>query len=406
MRGPVILTGIAAALSLLGDQALYVILPTHWRALGLTDEYQVGLVLSVNRFVRLLTNHAAAWLIRRLHYSGLFVAVLVLGASVTCVYSLKFIYGPWPVFALLIAARLTWGFCWSMIRQIGTMMSIRAVQGQQVGRTIGLYNGLARAGSITGLLLGGLLFDEVGLKLCFFILAGLSVLSVIPASLAGRTLRRLSFTLHDNTDGPVPKQSRSLLICGFMLGCVGYGIIYAKLGDVFRMLTGDVVELNGAAIKLATFSSIILCTRHSIGLFFGPALGRLDDHIGHRRAIVIFFAGATAVLAATTVLSFSFWAVVSLMLLFFVFATCLMVSLMAEGGRTGSGTFAWLVTALDLGAAVGPLVVWTVDGWLKQRDMEQTTWLPFAIGAGAFAFATVIALRRLLRMNRAIPLTS
>ncbi|MFC1886501.1 hypothetical protein ACFLZM_05540 [Thermodesulfobacteriota bacterium] len=44
----VILVAGAVAFSLLGDQALYAILPIHFKTLGLFP-YQVGILLSVNR---------------------------------------------------------------------------------------------------------------------------------------------------------------------------------------------------------------------------------------------------------------------------------------------------------------------------------------------------------------------
>ena len=54
----------ASALSLLGDQMLYSVLPSAYGELGLVP-IQVGLVLSMNRWVRLLTNHLAARLCER-----------------------------------------------------------------------------------------------------------------------------------------------------------------------------------------------------------------------------------------------------------------------------------------------------------------------------------------------------
>ncbi|HDZ21376.1 hypothetical protein LCGC14_0431830 [marine sediment metagenome] len=396
LRSAVILTGIATAFSLLGDQALYAILPIHYQTLGLTS-LQLGLILSMNRFVRLLTNHLAGWLIRRIHFSGLFVGVLVLGAGLT------FLYGTWPIFAILIGARLLWGFCWSTIRQIGTMTSIAAMPGRDVGRTVGLYSGLSRAGSITGLALGGLLFDqfrrlwgfEAGWQWCFFVLAGISLLGVIPAATIGRTLRRMSFKLHAEPDGPVPRTSRGLLICGFIVGCVGYGIIFSKLGDVLKMLTGDSVEFGSRALALTTFTALILCSRHIIGLVGGPMLGRLSDRIGHRTSAFVFLMAATILLAVAALVSQSFWAVVVLMIMFFVFTACLIVTLMAEAGRAGPSTFAWLVTALDLGGATGPLLAWTVGDWVKE------TWMPFAIAAALCFVGTAIALARLIRARRA-----
>ncbi len=392
-RATVILAGVATALSLLGDQALYAILPIHYESLGLS-KIQVGILLSVNRFVRLLTNHLAAWLVHHIHSAFLFVGVLVLASA------LAFTYGLWPPFAVLVVARVLWGLCWSMIRQMGTMTSIRVMPGQQVGRTVGLYSGLSRAGSIAGLALGGFLFDELGMRLCFFTLAGLTLLGVAPGALIGRTLRRLSFKPETHVEGAVPRKSRSLLVCGFILGCMGYGIVFSKLGHVLKMLSPDeTVDFNSMAIQLTTFVSVVLCLRHVIGLFLGPSLGRISDHLGHRRATFLYFTGAALLLGAAAMLSQHFWAIVPLMIALFFFTSALIVTLMAEAGNVSPGTFAWLVTALDLGGAVGPLLAWTLGEWVDQ------TWMPFAIAGGLAAVAAAISLRRMLRSDRGIPVT-
>jgi len=54
----VVFIALATAFSLLGDQMLYSVLPTHYAEIGLMP-YQVGIILSVNRWVRLITNTLA-----------------------------------------------------------------------------------------------------------------------------------------------------------------------------------------------------------------------------------------------------------------------------------------------------------------------------------------------------------
>ena len=111
---PVVLIALATAFSLLGDQTLYSVLPTYYTELGLMP-YQVGLILSVNRWIRLLTNHLAERLTRYYNLTGLAVLALVLGAGTT------FVYGINALFPILLAARILWGLSWSFIRQIGLM---------------------------------------------------------------------------------------------------------------------------------------------------------------------------------------------------------------------------------------------------------------------------------------------
>ena len=68
----VALVGIATAFSLLGDQVLYSVLPVYFDELGLMP-IQVGLILSANRWIRLITNHFAHRMVQRFRSDILFV---------------------------------------------------------------------------------------------------------------------------------------------------------------------------------------------------------------------------------------------------------------------------------------------------------------------------------------------
>ena len=68
---------------MLGDQALYAVLPTCFADLGLAP-YQVGVLLSINRWVRLLTNHLAERLTLRYSPSWLLGGALYLVGLVVC----------------------------------------------------------------------------------------------------------------------------------------------------------------------------------------------------------------------------------------------------------------------------------------------------------------------------------
>ena len=55
---PIIAIAAATALSLLGDATLYTVLPSHFGNIGLVP-LQVGILLSVHRWVRLISNRLA-----------------------------------------------------------------------------------------------------------------------------------------------------------------------------------------------------------------------------------------------------------------------------------------------------------------------------------------------------------
>ncbi|MCH8817073.1 MAG: MFS transporter, partial [Chloroflexi bacterium] len=110
---------LATSSSLLGDQMLYAVLPTIYADLGL-QPYHVGILLSANRVVRLVTNHLAERSSRRWSLAWLLAVALTIGAF------LNLAYGTVTWFPGLLAARVLWGVCWSFIRQIGLMTVVDA----------------------------------------------------------------------------------------------------------------------------------------------------------------------------------------------------------------------------------------------------------------------------------------
>ena len=125
--------GSATAFSLLGDQVLYAVLPVYYEVLHLLP-VQVGILLSANRWIRLLTNELAHRVTSPGRERPLFFAAFVLGAVTTLAYGLT------THFWVLLAARLAWGLAWSFIRHIGVQNVMDGVPGDRVGRTMGMYD--------------------------------------------------------------------------------------------------------------------------------------------------------------------------------------------------------------------------------------------------------------------------
>jgi predicted MFS family arabinose efflux permease len=392
----VLLAGLAAAMSIMGDQAMYVLLGldrcykailhplTLVGGVTLEPEVQVGILLSANRWIRLLTNHVAEWLVHHFHPSVLFVAMLALGAFTTGMY------GTWPVFWVLLLARCGWGLCWSIIRQVGVMTAVDASSQNQAATVIGFYNGLTRAGSIVGMVLAGFLFDSYGFRMCFWILAGITLIGTLPAGLARRGLSHHQSLFRQNREIRPGTSVWSLLVIGFIVGCVGPGVIMSTMSKVLNTGLGDEVSIGLLVVPVATFSGIILATRHLINTLGGPTLGRLADVMGHNRSIITFFAVGLGVLVMA-IFAASAWMmalVVVLSLLFFVCSTLLTVVLNAEASRAGSKAYAWFVSAEDCGSAAGPLLGWTVFAWYEHPTV------PYSLGAGLLAVGLLMALVR------------
>lgn len=401
LRRPVWLIGAATALSLFGDQALYVILPTCADKLGLIP-FQVGLLLSINRWVRLLTNHLAERLVRRFSPTRLLLIVLTLGAV------LAFVYATRPAFVILLIARMLWGLCWSFIRQVGIMTAVDCSTEQNKGQIIGLYNGIARVGSLMGMTIGGALYDCLrlgggfglelwtglgvarGFTLTFVLFGVLSFLALPFGLVARRGLRSGESVFRNPPDAEKSDNVFSLLVCAFIIGCVGPGMIVSTLSYVLKWHVGDSVSVFGNPVGVATLAGLLLATRYAINTLGAPTLGALLDRTSHHMGTVVCFCLATVILLAATWTS-SVVVLACLVPAFFACATSINVALMAEAGRAGSRAFARYATASDFGCAVGPLLAWTI------YQLVPSPTLTFAVACCFYAAGALVAYVRLRR---------
>jgi len=72
---PIVVVALATALCLTGDSMLYIALPIYWHEVGLEALWQVGVLLSVNRLIRLPFNPLIGWLYQRISLrAGLLLA--------------------------------------------------------------------------------------------------------------------------------------------------------------------------------------------------------------------------------------------------------------------------------------------------------------------------------------------
>jgi MFS family permease len=375
-----VLIAVAAALSLFGDMALYTILPLHFRSLGL-NPIHVGILLSANRWIRLLTNHLAEKLTRKVDNSVLLLLALITGSLLTIVYS--FI----PPFWLFLLGRLLWGFSWSLIRQIGIMTSVSLSEKKSAGRTLGFYNGISRLGSMAGILMAGILFDTGGFSKALFIAAIISF-TAIPFGFAGIKMLPVHIKVYkDNYKDKKKPLKATLIIQSIIVGCIGRGIIMSTLGYILQQHFGDNFSLKGIVIGIATINGIILASKNIINSVISPLLGHLSDYIGSRKSLsLFFFLGAVAM--GISVFASSLFPLIFLMMLFFISDTILSISLSAIAANNGSHSFASLATGFDFGAALGPLFSWTLV------EVVSIPSLSLAAGAVLYSAGLVLSLFR------------
>ncbi|MGD8245730.1 MAG: MFS transporter, partial [Anaerolineae bacterium] len=166
--------GLGTCLSLFGDASLYAVLPTNTDAAGVSVA-TVGILLSANRFVRLVLNGPAGVAYARYSRRRLYVLALFVGALSTGIYALS--RGFWP----LLVGRLLWGLAWAGIWIGGNAIVAEAIDQRTRGRWVGLYHGFFFLGASGGAFVGGLLTDAVGYHGAMAAAAGLTLVGAFIA---------------------------------------------------------------------------------------------------------------------------------------------------------------------------------------------------------------------------------
>lgn len=101
---PIVIIALVTAACLVGDSMLYVVLPTHWQDMGLSSLWQIGIILSVNRLIRLPLNPLVSYLYRKISARNGILIALSLAVITTAGYGIV------NNFYIFILLRCLWGF--------------------------------------------------------------------------------------------------------------------------------------------------------------------------------------------------------------------------------------------------------------------------------------------------------
>jgi MFS family permease len=240
-----------------GDVVLYVVLPLYAAEFGL-DALAVGLLLSINRVVRILGYGWVSPLARRYGAKAL-TATACLAAAVSTLG-----YGLLGGFVLLFAARVLWGGAWGVIN---LMMNAYAYgDGGGAGTRVGLSRAVSSVGAFLSLVCVGPLCLSVGPHQTFTIY-GLIGLAAFPLALA------LSPTVAAPSEARAPRRwiPSDLNILFFVLALAADGVLGATVSLLLSAYMSAASAIVGASLLLAfqRLAHIVLA------LFSGPVADRI-----------------------------------------------------------------------------------------------------------------------------------
>ncbi len=225
------LVALVTAVCLLGDSMLYVVMPIYLEQFGLSSLWEVGVLLSINRFVRIPIHPFVKKFYERYPtQQGLLVGLIL------TIFS-TLLYGILDTFLWLMSARILWGVAWAFLRQGGQLSVVDAAResDQQSGSLTGLYNGISRTGA-SGMLMGGIAAGMVGADTLCFVFAGVSIVMVPFLVLNMRKDHSTRFEKVESQGMLTVREKWRyrkfpiLLITGFMVSLIYQGLLKSTLG--------------------------------------------------------------------------------------------------------------------------------------------------------------------------------
>lgn len=390
---PVVLLAAVTALCLVGDSMLYVALPVHWEEFGLTSLWQAGVLLSVNRLVRLPLNPAVSRLYRRISARSGMLLAAVLAAATTAGYGLA------GSFAALIVLRALWGLAWTFLRLGAYFTVLTTADDSSQGRAMGMYNGLMRTGSLFGMLLGGVLADTWGTGLTCAFFASVSVLAVPLIWFAvPRNAKGMAEEAAAGEDGYFLFSHRkvlSVLLIGTAVAFVYQGMLISTLSYLVKIRIPAGLDLGWALVGAASLGGVLQAVRWSWEPFLAPFFGWLSDHprAGRKKTFIVSsLIGAALFAFLPADMGLLPWLL--LLLLLQVTATALTTAGDAVAADTAvrSGAKIKVITAYsvltDVGAAAGPAAAFALNQYSSPWASCRLASLLLLLAAAGYFFVS------------------
>lgn len=267
-----------------GGGVVFPILPNLGEVLGLSA-FLVGLILSANRFVRVLANAPAGALVDRIGTRTPFIAGLAIEGVATLGYTLA-LGAAFPE-AWFLGARLLWGLGSALVFATAYTITNDVSTDDSRGTSMGLVRAGITFGFPAGLVLGGVVSDLYSVSLAF-------TLAAVFALAASVLAYRIVPETHVSDDHSAVKPwniDRSMP--AVTAGLVNFGLYFSYAGVLFATL---VVLLDARTVSVFGYSAqgtsgFLMAATVLSGSVFMLVGGKLSDTLGARIPILLGFLG-------------------------------------------------------------------------------------------------------------------
>jgi DHA1 family multidrug resistance protein-like MFS transporter len=289
--------GIGIALSLVGDQTLYVVLadPQIAAQAGISLA-MVGIVLGINRLTRIFSNGLAGMIYDRSNRRSLMIISIGIGTASTVCYALA------RDATLLLIGRILWGISWSGIWIGANTMALDISSDQNRGQISGRLQMWFFLGVMFSSLAGGFFTDSYGYRGGLWISSGLTAFGILLWYLALPETRNISkltnpHQLNQKSKNPFPlRNTLTAAVPFFALRFVFAGVLAASTILWLSQFLEDGLALSWGTIPLATLTGGFIAVRVLLSMLSAPAAGTISDWLGHRWSVlaIAFLIGSAA----------------------------------------------------------------------------------------------------------------
>jgi MFS transporter, DHA1 family, multidrug resistance protein len=341
---------LALAFASFGDAFLYPFLPVNSSVVGVPVVW-VGVLLSINRFVRIISN---GWMVHLLAKFGL-RAIMILGVTIAIMSTAGYAFAN-SIFIWLFL-RICWGLAFSAMR-IATIGY--AIQQKHQGFSLGLSKSLQEGGPVLALLITPFLLKSCNTSTVFLVLFALSLPALVFAWNLPITKDKTQPRV-EQTFFKIPSTYNSItLISAILID----GIMVVVLGVLFLRYRIDITPMTATAL-----AAFYLGYRRICLMMLAPLGGVIADRVG----IDIVFSVTISFVIIGLLIVVAGWIELGSMVVFTFYSvnSAITPGAVIKGEQHSLSAVAENATWRDLGAAVGTLL----GGFLIASNYLDTTLL-------------------------------
>lgn len=362
----VIVVAIVTALSLIGDSMLYIALPIYFREAGLDSIWQVGIILSINRFIRLPLNPIIGWVYHKVSLRTGIITAIILTIISTCGYGIA------QSFIIWIILRCLWGLAWSLLRIGGLSTVVYYSTNINRGKTMGMFNGIYRLGSLVGMMLGGIFVPIFGLQ-AVSLFFGILALFGVPLIIKTVTSKNIDKEQENNSANKkqsflvqlLAKNTLLVILSGFLITMLFQGVFTSTLSSVIEYHYGEEIRLLGIIVTVTALSGMIQAARWAWEPFLARKIGKWSDGVNGRVPLYIcslLFGSVTFGLMAYQS-PIGLWITITLFVMLSATSLTTLTDTLASDIAKSSSVVSFITVysiTQDLGAAIGPLIAFFI----------------------------------------------